>query len=254
MLSTLRLTKRFEDTSSRQSLLALFVVTVTGAALIYGTLDFPLMGVANAPAHQHVAPDYLALTPEKIGIPNVVTAVLASFRGYDTLGETVVIFSAGIAVMLMLGLVHGNKQEETGTNLILWVVVKPFVALILLFALYVQLHGDYGAGGGFQAGVIFAGGIIVYQLVYGGSAARRVIPPDLLPRLAALGVLIYTGTGLVSVFLGHEFLNYNALSADPVSGQHLGILLVEAGVGITVFSTVLLIFYALSGRGVMRRE
>jgi multicomponent Na+:H+ antiporter subunit B len=166
----------------------------------------------------------------------------------------VVIFSAGIAVMLMLGLVHGNRYEETGTNLVLWVVVKPFIALIMLFALYVQMHGDFGAGGGFQAGVIFAAGMILYGLVYGGSAARRVVPPDLLPRLAALGVLIYAGTGLASVFKGYEFLDYNALSADPVSGQHLGILLVEAGVGITVFSTVLLIFYALSGRGVKRRE
>ncbi len=198
MLSTLRLTRRYENKAHRHSLLALFVVSVTGAALIYGITDFPNMGDANAPVHQHVAPDYLRLTPQQVGVPNVVTAVLASFRGYDTLGETVVIFSAGIAVMLLLGLKYGAKDETTDRNLILWVVVKPFIALILLFALYVQLHGDFGAGGGFQAGVIFASGMILYSLVYGQSAARRVVPALILPRLAALGVLIYAGTGSVA--------------------------------------------------------
>lgn len=254
MLSTLRLTRRYENTAHRHSLLALFVVVLTGAALIYGTTDFPYVGDANAPAHRHVAPGYLQLTPDKIGIPNVVTAVLASFRGYDTLGETVVIFSAGIAVLLMLGLKRDEQDEEPEKNLILWVVVKPMIALILLFALYVQMHGDFGAGGGFQAGVIFASGFILYSLVFGENYARRVIPTAWLSRLAALGVLLFCGTGLISIFKGYEFLNYNALAADPVSGQHLGILLVEAGVGLTVFATVLLVFYALSGRGVVRDE
>jgi multicomponent Na+:H+ antiporter subunit B len=254
MLSALRLTKRFEDKSHRHSLLALFVVVLTGAALVYGTTDFPGMGDAGAPVHQHVAPDYLELTPQKIGVPNVVTAVLASFRGYDTLGETVVIFSAGIAVLLLLGSGNSPRQTSPDKNTILWVVVKPVVALILLFALYVQMHGDYGAGGGFQAGVIFASAIILYSLVYGEVCARRIIAPGILPRLAALGVLIYAGTGLASLFNDFRFLDYNALSENPVSGQHLGILLVEAGVGLTVFSTVLLIFYSLSGRGVTHRE
>lgn len=255
ILSTLRLTRPFENVSHRSSRLALFVVVLTGIALIYGTLDFPLVGDPSAPVHQHVGPDYLAQTPEKIGVPNVVTAVLASFRGYDTLGETVVIFSAGIAVLMLLGLgaqpgasTSASDRREPERNLVLWVVVKPMIALVLLFGLYVQLHGDYGAGGGFQAGVIFASGFILYSLVYGDSFARQVMPASWLARLAALGVLIYGLTGAVSLFRGSEYLNYNVLSADPVGGQHLGILLVEAGVGLTVFATVLLLYYALSGR------
>ena len=254
MLSTLRLTRRFEITSHRHSLQALFVVILTGAALIYGVSDFPPLGHPDSPVHQHLGPEFLQLTPEKIGVPNVVTAVLASFRGYDTLGETVVIFSAGIAVMLMLGLGFSKQIGKPEQNLVLWVVVKPMIALILLFALYVQMHGDFGAGGGFQAGVIFASGFILYSLVFGEDHVRRVLPSAVLPRLSALGVLIYGGTGLVSLFLDFEFLDYNALAANPVSGQHIGILLVEAGVGITVFATVLLIYYSLSGRGVIRDE
>lgn len=250
MLSALRLTGAYENVKHRHSLLALFIVTLTGAALIYGITDFPNMGDANAPVNLHVAPEFIQLTPEKIGIPNIVTAVLASFRGYDTFGETVVIFSAGVAVLLLLGMGHAKPKQEPEKNVVLWVVVKPFIALILIFGLYVQFHGDFGAGGGFQAGVIFASGFILYSLVYGESYAREVVPAVILPRLAALGVLIYGGTGLVSLLSNKAFLDYNALSSNPVSGQHIGILLVEAGVGLAVFSTILLIFYSFSGREV----
>lgn len=247
MLSALRLTGAFENVKHRHSVLGLFIVVLTGAALIYGVADFPNMGDANAPVHLHIAPEYIQLTQEKIDIPNVVTAVLASFRGYDTFGETVVIFSAGAAVLLLLGMGHAEPKHEPEQNLVLWVVVKPFIALILIFGLYVQFHGDFGAGGGFQAGVIFASGFILYSLVFGESYARQVVPASILPRFAALGVIIYGLTGLVSLLSDKTFLDYNALSSNPVSGQHLGILLVEAGVGLAVFSTVLLIFYSFSG-------
>jgi len=254
MLSALRLTQPYENLKHRHSLLALFIVTLTGAALLYGVADFPDMGDANAPVHQHIAPEFIQLTQEKIDIPNVVTAVLASFRGYDTFGETVVIFSAGVAVLLLLGMGSVKHKQEPEENLVLWVVVKPMIALILIFGLYVQFHGDFGAGGGFQAGVIFASGFILYSLVFGETYARRVVPAVVLPRLAALGVLIYGVTGLMSLLSNKPFLDYSALSSNPVSGQHLGILLVEAGVGLAVFSTILLIYYSFSGREVSHHE
>ncbi|MEA2048332.1 MAG: DUF4040 domain-containing protein [Campylobacterota bacterium] len=254
MLSALRLTQPYENLKHRHSVLALFIVSLTGAALFYGVSDFPNMGDANAPVNQHIAPEYIQLTQEKIDIPNVVTAVLASFRGYDTFGETVVIFSAGVAVMLLLGMGSVKHKQEPEENLVLWVVVKPMIALILIFALYVQFHGDYGAGGGFQAGVIFASGFILYSLVFGESYARQVVPAAILPRLAALGVLIYGVTGLISLLFNKSFLDYSALSSNPVSGQHFGILVVEAGVGLAVFSTILLIYYSFSGREVNHNE
>lgn len=250
MLSALRLTQPYENVKHRHLFLALFVVILTGAALLYGIADFPDMGDGNAPVHKHIVPEYFQLTQQMIDIPNVVTAVLASFRGYDTFGETVVIFSAGVAVLLLLGMGQVKHQQEPEKNLVLWVVVKPMIALILIFGLYVQFHGDFGAGGGFQAGVIFASGLILYSLVFGETYARRVIPATILPRLAALGVLIYGVTGLMSLLSNKPFLDYTALSSDPVSGQHLGILLVEAGVGLAVFSTILLIYYSFSGREV----
>nr|VFJ54258.1 MAG: multicomponent Na+:H+ antiporter subunit B [Candidatus Kentron sp. DK] len=105
MLGALAKTGREQRLSHDDSPLALIVVLITGAALFYGTLDMPHYGDPNAPAHRHVAPLYLEESGQTIGIPNVVTSVLASYRGYDTLGEVTVIFTAGIGVMALL--MHG---------------------------------------------------------------------------------------------------------------------------------------------------
>ena len=133
-------------------------------------------------------------------------------------------------------------------NPILRVVARFLVPLTLLFALYVQFHGEYGPGGGFQAGVIFAAGFILYALVHGVEHAQRVVPPWLLQTLASAGVLIYAGVGVAALLLGGRYLDYDVLLADPVAGQHLGIALIELGVGITVASVIMIIFFAFAGR------
>jgi multicomponent Na+:H+ antiporter subunit B len=133
-------------------------------------------------------------------------------------------------------------------SLILKVVAKFLIPVIVLFALYVQFHGDYGPGGGFQAGVIFSVAFILYAIIFGLETAEQVIPPGVLRVLASLGVLIYAGTGLATLLLGGNFLDYDVLAAQPVAGQHLGILLIELGVGITVSAVMLTIFFAFAGR------
>ena len=132
---------------------------------------------------------------------------------------------------------------------ILRVVAKFIGPSILLFALYVQFHGDFGPGGGFQAGVIFAAGFILYALFEGLEKTKRVLPVWVLRLCTALGVIIFIGVGYVCLLLGGAFLDYSVLADSPVAGQHLGILLVELGVGITVFAAMLSIFYAFAGRG-----
>ena len=132
--------------------------------------------------------------------------------------------------------------------LILRVIAKLMIPLILLFALYVQFHGEYGPGGGFQAGVIFAAGFILYALVFGLETAKQVAPPGLLQGLMAAGVLLFAGVGIDSLVLGGHFLEYNVLLENPVDGQHLGIVLIELGVGITVAATLIIIFYCFAGR------
>lgn len=134
-------------------------------------------------------------------------------------------------------------------HVLLQVMAKILIPPILLFALYVQFHGDFGPGGGFQAGVIFAAGFVLYALIFGLEKCQQIVGLGLLRFLSALGVLIYGGVGVATMLKGGEFLNYSLLSQDPVAGQHLGILLIELGVGTTVFAVMLTIFYAFSGRG-----
>lgn len=133
-------------------------------------------------------------------------------------------------------------------DIILRVAAKFILAPLLLFALYVQFHGDYGPGGGFQAGVIAAAAVILYALINGQAAAERIVPGVLVERLVPGGVLIYAAVGVASMLLGDNFLDYDHLAHDAVHGQEWGVFLVEAGVFVTVFSSMIAIFYAFAGR------
>lgn len=250
-LAALSSTGPSEKARPQPSWSGLAVCLLTGGALVYGTLDMPHLGDPDAPVHQHVAPRYIAESPAEIGIPNMVTSVLASYRGYDTLGEVAVIFTAGLAVILLLYGRHPapDAGESMRHAMILRVVAKLIIPLILLFALYVQFHGDFGPGGGFQAGVIFAAAFILYALIYGVAEARRVAPAGRVRVFCALGLLLYIGTGLACLLAGGNFLEYKVLASEPTHGEHYGILLIELGVGITVAAVVINTFCHFASRG-----
>jgi len=133
-------------------------------------------------------------------------------------------------------------------RVVLRVGAKILIPFILLFALYVQFHGDYGPGGGFQAGVIFAAGFVLYALVFGLGSAKEVLPEKAVYICSALGVLVYAGVGYVTMALGGDFLDYNVLASNPEHGQEYGIMFVELGVFITVFGVMVALFYAFAGR------
>jgi len=133
-------------------------------------------------------------------------------------------------------------------RVILRVGAKILTPFILIFALYVQFHGEYGPGGGFQAGVIFAAAFVLYALVFGLGNAIKVMPPRVVYICSALGIALYLGVGYASMLRGGEFLNYNVLAHDPADGQHYGIIAVELGVLITVFGVMVALFYAFAGR------
>ena len=134
-------------------------------------------------------------------------------------------------------------------HLILRIVGKFLIPYIMLFGLYVQFHGDFGPGGGFQAGVIFASAFVIHTLLFGLESTERIAPLWVLKIISASGVLLYAGVGVVTMLLGGEYLNYNVLAADPITGQHIGIILVEFGVGLTVTSVMMLLFFTFAGRG-----
>ena len=140
-------------------------------------------------------------------------------------------------------------------HLIPRVLSKLLIPFIVLFGLYVQFHGDFGPGGGFQAGVIIAAGVILYALIYGLECAEEAVPPKVVIGGVALGLMLYAGVGFATMFLGGEYLNYSMLdSHDPVHGQHLGIILIEAGVGLTVATVMITIFYMFADRLKLTRE
>lgn len=257
MVVVISITGRREHLARHKPYQALFVVIVTGLLLFYGTSDMSYFGSAQAPIHNHVAPRYINDSMQEIGIPNIVTSVLASYRAFDTFGEVVVIFTAGIGV---LGLLSVSKKTQslwqplhrkTGMHeqhLVIRIVTKILFPFIFLFALYVQFHGDFGPGGGFQAGVIFAAAFILYAMVFGLEAATKVIKLPIIELIAAVGVLLYGSVGVVTLLSGGNFFDYDYLLPNPVAGQHLGIILIELGVGLTVTSVMIMISFALSHR------
>jgi multicomponent Na+:H+ antiporter subunit B len=251
-LSALALTAERERSQKSPRWLTVGVVSITVLVLIYATFDKPRLGDPNAPVHQHVAPWYLENTPDLIDIPNVVTAVLASFRGYDTLGEVFVVFAACIGVLFLLGTktsaIKPSENHGLRHHLIPQVVGRLLVPFIVLFGLYVQFHGEYGPGGGFQAGAIIATGFILHALLEGEAAALRALPRGALLGMTAGGAMLYGIVGLAGIVFGGNFLDYSVLHSDPVKGQQLGILAIEAGVGITVCGALLSIFHAFTAR------
>lgn len=128
-------------------------------------------------------------------------------------------------------------------HVILRVVAKVLIPVIVLFALYVQFHGEYGPGGGFQAGAIMAAGLILHVLIFGQRVTRTMITLRALRILSAGGVLVFAGVGIVAMLKGGKFLDYNVLFDNPITGQHVGIIVIELGVGMTVASTLLALIY-----------
>ncbi|WP_341788185.1 DUF4040 domain-containing protein [Rickettsia endosymbiont of Lasioglossum villosulum] len=230
----------------------LFVVTLT-----YMGLELPDYGDEHALLHTHLTKYYVENTSKDIGIPSFIAAILASYRGYDTLGETSVILIAGISVLLVFNWTPWTSHGVTGVNDLRGNDIKTIqqcqqaygmtkitknisifiVPYIILYSLYIQLNGEASPGGGFQAGVIFASSLIAYDLVYGNQKLNRYFSLNTLIIIAALGVMIYGFTGVISLFFNDNYLNYYSLANfvnDSLTAQHIGIFAVEIGIGLTV--------------------
>ncbi|MCY4324293.1 MAG: DUF4040 domain-containing protein [Gammaproteobacteria bacterium] len=242
---------------STSSLLQFGIVGVVALIVIWATFDQPRLGSPSAPVQTHLTPWYIESTRDLIDIPNAVTAVLASFRGYDTLGEVVVVFTAGVGVLFLLGTGASSRaagaplsEDNAGLRhyLIPRILGRLLIPFILLLGFYVQFHGEYGPGGGFQAGAIIAASVILYALLEGEQRALSVIPQGVLLAMMAGGTLLFGAVGVAGIVLGGNFLDYSVLSEDPVNGQHWGILLIEMGIGITVAGVLISIFHAFAAR------
>ena len=132
-------------------------------------------------------------------------------------------------------------------NPVFRIVSKILFGPIIIYGLYVQFHGDYGPGGGFQAGVIVAAAFILYALIFGLEKVRNIMPNLVIQYVMALGVLVFAGTGIISILMGSNYLDYSPFAHKIYKAQHLGIIIVELGVGLTVFAVMLGLFYAFAG-------
>jgi multicomponent Na+:H+ antiporter subunit B len=269
--------------------IGIIAVLLFGGVLFYGTPDFPAWGDPAAPASTHLSPYYIEHTIEDTAVPNIVTSVLADYRGYDTMFETAVIFSAAMACIFLLRAFTGKTPESrlyrhipTGITIRIehggklpggsmeferidsqWVpydlIVRQACHLVIpfiqLYALYVIAHGHHSPGGGFQGGVIFGAAIILFALSSDLRSTLERVGEKIVGILCSTGVLIYAGTGLLCLLLGGNFLDYSALAGllgvDPVMARSHGILIVEVGVGIAVMAVMVSLYYILASVGKM---
>ena len=240
--------------------IALLITLAIGALLLVAANDLPDWGDPQSPASTHLSPHYIEDSYALTSVPNLVTAVLADYRGYDTLFEAIVIFCAGITVLTVLRRTPRRvpkfvrpRPERQGADIILQTAARLLVPVMQLFALYVVAHGHVSPGGGFQGGVILGASFILLALSYDLSAVLKRLSENTVFRLAVIGVLIYTGIGAGSLFLGGEFLDYGAWSgllgiSKPEAHSH-GMLGVEIGVALTVMAIMFSLYADLSSGG-----
>ena len=131
---------------------------------------------------------------------------------------------------------------------ILRVAAKMVLPFIFVFGLYVLFHGDFGPGGGFQAGIIIAAAVFLHAIIFGLGQTMRIVPPIIVEIMVPLGVLVFAGVGVAAMMTGANYLDYSYLAHDRIHGQEWGVFLVEVGVLITVSGTMIVIFYAVAGR------
>ena len=246
-------------------LLGFITVIITGILLIKAESDFPDWGDSKSPASDNrLSQHYITETINETRVPNMVTAVLADYRGYDTMFETVVIFTAGIAIIGILRIVgkptkldHPSPALDTvRPDLIIETTCRLLIPIIQVFALYVVAHGHYSPGGGFQGGVIFGAAFILLALARDLQTAQRWVPENRVLNLAGIGIFIYAGHGVLSLIFGENFLDYSILTkilpGDEIDARYHSMLGVEIGVAFTVATIMFSIYSNLASNGEMK--
>ncbi len=268
-------------------IIGIITVLLSGTIMIFSTLDFPEWGAPHSPANTHLSVFYIKNSIKDTSVPNIVTAILADYRSFDTMFETTVIFAAGLACFLLLkNFTHPKKEYALYRHIPTGITLKikktadlsddtklfqpidstwvPFdlvtrtasgliVPFIQIFALYVIAHGHHSPGGGFQGGVIFGAAFILFAISYSLRESLKIISEKTAAILSCVGVMIYAGVGLLCILSGSNFLDYGSLSqilfTDPVSARSLAILFVEIGVGVAVTGVMIWLYYNISSSG-----
>lgn len=232
---------------------------VFGYLLLLGVSDLPTWGDANAPVNAGVASYYVKEAYHDTKVPNLVTTVLADYRSFDTMFETAVVFIAMLGIFTLLRREEKDDElDQINDSLIIRVAARFMTPFIQLFGLYVIAHGHYSPGGGFQGGVILGTSLILLAMANNMAFVKTFLCVEKMVSLAAIGVLIFAGWGLVPMAFGHPFLDYSAWSNIlPFTGEVMArshsMLAVEIGVAITVMTGMYGIYMSLVSDGGMKK-
>lgn len=263
VFQTSRTVKSRQTGRSLMKFIGLVTSLAVGSVIITAAADFPGWGDPYSPASTHLSPYYLVNSINDTGVANIVTAVLADYRGFDTMFETAVIFTAGLAVIAILRRFRRKGEARPPEAIILSegyqdniirFIARKLVPFMQLFALYVVAHGHHSPGGGFQGGVILGASFILLAISYDFRMVLWRLSEKWNIMLGNIGVLIYAGIGFLCLLLGANFLDYSVLSrilpaTDEVMARSHGMLGVEIGVAIAVMAIVVSIYLNLVSHG-----
>ncbi len=269
-------------------ILGLLTTIICGALLLFYSMDLPDYGDPASPASTHLSTYYIENTIKDSHVPNIVTSVLADYRGYDTMYETAVVLAAGLACFFLLRrresknpparfyrhvptgvtlrIEEGGKLPAEDSSVFvrmdsLWapdsIIIRNTCRLVIgfiqLFALYVVAHGHYSPGGGFQGGVLLASSMILFAISNDLRTSLKRVSEKTAALFGSFGVIIYAGTAFLCMLLGANFLDYKALASllgtDAVMARSHGILFVEIGVAFAVMAVMVWLYYNLSSAG-----
>lgn len=268
--------------------LGLFTILLVGILFVTNAHHLPDWGDGNSPASTYLSPYFIEHGMHDTHAPNIVTAVLADYRGFDTMFETAVVFTAGLACFFLLRTPRRKKIgpqyyhhlptgvtiriEEGGkvpaedsrvfrpidtfwspNDTIIRTSCRFVIPFIQVYALYVLAHGHYSPGGGFQGGVVLAASLILFAISRNLKRSLSRFSEKAAALLSVIGVSLYAGTATICMLLGFDFLNYKALApilgVSEVMARSHGILMVETGVALAVMAVMVWIYYNLSSAG-----
>lgn len=235
------------------------VLLMVLVGLMFTIVDrLPVIGNPDSAPNRHVSDYYIEEGPELTHSPNLVTGVLADFRGFDTLLETTVMFLAGVSVAMILSnrlKRHWDagifRKDENFGGYEVKVIMPILIPVIIVYAFYVLMHGEVSLGGGFQAGALLAMAFMLYIMFADLGKNKFRITQHFSVCVAACGVFIYFLTGFICMINGGRFLEYEALPFSAEHGAELhatGILMIEMGVTIGVMATIITILEAVVER------
>ncbi len=229
-------------------------LALVAVVLLMAVADLPTFGAADSPAMTHVVPRYLAKGLEESATENIVTSIVLNYRGYDTMGEVTVIFTALCGVLAAMGREDRRTsfslldRSGVGVSVVVYTVVRLLVPFILLFAAYIIAFGTSSPGGGFQGGTVIGASFIVFTVVFGYSYSLGRLPWERRVLVESIAPISFIAVGLTGIALGADYLTFMPAAVPPAYRALVAKILLdtlEVGIGLGGAAVLTSVFFAL---------